>query len=41
MLQLLLQGRYKVGELARDCAVPHKVASEHLRLMPRRGFFPR
>ena len=39
MVQLLLQGRYTVGELAEDCAVPDNVASEHLRLMQRCGFF--
>lgn len=39
MVQLLLQGRYSVGELAEDCGVPDNVASEHLRLMQRCGFF--
>lgn len=39
MVQLLLQGRYTVGELADDCGVPSNVASEHLRLMQRCGFF--
>ena len=39
MVQLLLQGRYTVGELAEDCGVPSNVASEHLRLMQRCGFF--
>ena len=39
MVQLLLQGRYTVGELAEDCGVPDNVASEHLRLMQRCGFF--
>lgn len=39
MVQLLLQGRYTVGELAEDCEVPNNVASEHLRLMQRCGFF--
>ena len=39
MVQLLLQGRYTVGELAEDCNVPDNVASEHLRLMQRCGFF--
>lgn len=39
MVQLLLQGRYTVGELAEDCSVPDNVASEHLRLMQRCGFF--
>ncbi|MCM2372915.1 ArsR/SmtB family transcription factor [Aporhodopirellula aestuarii] len=39
MVQLLLHGRYTVGELAADCEVPDNVASEHLRLMQRCGFF--
>jgi DNA-binding transcriptional ArsR family regulator len=39
MVQLLLRGRYTVGELAEDCGVPSNVASEHLRLMQRCGFF--
>jgi ArsR family transcriptional regulator, zinc-responsive transcriptional repressor len=39
MVQLLLHGRYTVGELAEDCGVPDNVASEHLRLMQRCGLF--
>ena len=39
MVQLLLHDRYCVGELAKDCDVPQNVASEHLRLMQRCGFF--
>ncbi len=39
MVQMLLHGRYTVGELAADCDVPDNVASEHLRLMQRCGFF--
>ncbi len=39
MVQLLLHGRYTVGELAEDCDVPDNVASEHLRMMQRCGFF--
>ena len=39
MVQLLLHGRFTVGELAEDCGVPDNVASEHLRLMQRCGFF--
>ncbi len=39
MVQLLLRGRYTVGELAADCGVADNVASEHLRLMQRCGFF--
>jgi len=38
IVQLLLHGRYTVGELADDCGVPDNVASEHLRLMQRCGF---
>ena len=39
IVQLLLAGRYTVGELAEDCEIPDNVASEHLRLMQRCGFF--
>jgi DNA-binding transcriptional ArsR family regulator len=39
MVQMLLHGRYTVGELAEDAGVPDNVASEHLRLMQRCGFF--
>jgi len=39
MVQLLLHGRYTVGELAADCGVPDNTASEHLRLLQRCGFF--
>ena len=39
MVQLLLHGRYTVGEIAEDCGIPDNVASEHLRLMQRCGFF--
>lgn len=39
MVQLLLNGKYTVGELAEDCEVLDNVASEHLRLMQRCGFF--
>ena len=39
MVQLLLHGRFTVGEVAEDCGVPDNVASEHLRLMQRCGFF--
>ena len=38
MIQLLVAGRYSVGELASDCKIPDNVASEHLRLMQRCGF---
>ena len=37
MIQMLLQGRYTVGELAEACAIPSHMASEHLRLMQRCG----
>jgi DNA-binding transcriptional ArsR family regulator len=38
MIQMLLQGRYTVGELAEACEIPSHMASEHLRLMQRCGF---
>src|SRR6185295_9124434 len=38
MVQMLLQGRYTVGELAQACDIPSHMASEHLRLMQRSGF---
>jgi DNA-binding transcriptional ArsR family regulator len=38
MVQILLQGRYSVGELAKACGIPSHMASEHLRLMQRCGF---
>lgn len=38
MVQLLLQGQYTVGELAKDCGIPDNVASENLRFMQRCGF---
>ena len=37
MVQMLLQGRYAVGELAAACEIPSHMASEHLRLMQRSG----
>jgi DNA-binding transcriptional ArsR family regulator len=37
MIQMLLRGRYTVGELAEACGVPSHMASEHLRLMQRCG----
>lgn len=39
MVQLLLHGRYTVGEIAADCQIAENLASEHLRLMQRCGFF--
>ena len=38
MVQMLLQGRYTVGELAAACDIASHMASEHLRLMQRCGF---
>ena len=38
MVQMLLHGRYTVGELAEACGIPSHMASEHLRLMQRSGF---
>lgn len=38
MIQMLLRGRYTVGELAEACEIPSHMASEHLRLMQRSGF---
>ena len=38
ILQMLLAGRYTVGELAEACEIPSHMASEHLRLMQRCGF---
>ena len=38
MVQMLLHGRYTVGELAEACGIPSHMASEHLRLMQRCGF---
>ncbi len=37
IIQLLLRGRYAVGELAEACSIPSHMASEHLRLMQRCG----
>jgi DNA-binding transcriptional ArsR family regulator len=37
MIQMLLRGRYTVGELAEACDLPSHMASEHLRLMQRCG----
>lgn len=38
MVQMVLRGRYTVGELAKACEIPSHMASEHLRLMQRCGF---
>ncbi len=37
MIQMMLNGRYAVGELAEACEIPSHMASEHLRLMQRCG----
>jgi DNA-binding transcriptional ArsR family regulator len=37
MIQMLLRGRYTVGELAEACGIASHMASEHLRLMQRSG----
>ena len=37
MVQMMLRGRYTVGELAEACGIPSHMASEHLRLMQRCG----
>ncbi len=37
MIQLMLRGRYTVGELATSCEIASHMASEHLRLMKRCG----
>lgn len=38
IVQMLLRGRYMVGELAEACGIASHMASEHLRLMQRCGF---
>ncbi|MEZ6044029.1 MAG: metalloregulator ArsR/SmtB family transcription factor [Planctomycetaceae bacterium] len=38
IIQLLLQGRYTVGELAADCDIPDNAMSDHLRLLQRCSF---
>tara|TARA_E500000305_G_scaffold44733_1_gene34791 strand:- start:99 stop:440 length:342 start_codon:yes stop_codon:yes gene_type:complete len=38
IVQMLLHGRYTVGELAADCGIQDNVGSEHLRLLQRCGF---
>src|SRR6266498_2383658 len=37
VVQMLLRGRYTVGELAEACGIPSHMASEHLRLLQRSG----
>jgi ArsR family transcriptional regulator, zinc-responsive transcriptional repressor len=38
IVEMLLQNRYTVGELAEKCDIPSNIASGHLRLMQRCGF---
>lgn len=38
IVQMLLSGRYTVGQLAEACEIPSHMASEHLRLMQHCGF---
>ena len=38
MVEMLLKGRYTVGELAEKCNIPSNIASGHLRLMQRCSF---
>ncbi|MEO1529184.1 MAG: metalloregulator ArsR/SmtB family transcription factor, partial [Planctomycetota bacterium] len=38
VVQLLLAGRYTVGELAEDCQIAHNAMSDHLRLLQRCRF---
>ncbi|MCA9040356.1 MAG: winged helix-turn-helix transcriptional regulator [Planctomycetaceae bacterium] len=38
IVQLLLHGRYTVGELAEDCSIADNAMSDHLRLLQRCGF---
>jgi DNA-binding transcriptional ArsR family regulator len=38
IIEMLLHGRYTVGELAEACEIPSHMASEHLRLMQRCRF---
>jgi len=38
IVQMLLQDRFTVGQLAEACGIPSHMASEHLRLMQRCGF---
>ena len=37
IIQMLIRGRFSVGELAAACQIPSAMASEHLRLMQRCG----
>lgn len=37
IVQMLLRGRFTVGELAKACGIPSHMTSEHLRLMQHCG----
>jgi len=37
MVEMLLSGRYRVGQLAEACEIPSHMASGHLRLLQRCG----
>jgi len=37
MVQMMLRGKYTVGQLAEACDIPSHMASEHLRLMKHCG----
>lgn len=41
MVQMLLQDRFTVGELAKECEIQSHMASEHLRLMQHCGLLNR
>ena len=38
IVQMLLHGRFTVGELAEDCEIANNAMSDHLRLLQRCGF---
>ena len=41
MVQLMLQGKLTVGEIAQACEIPSHMASEHLRMMQHCGLLAR
>jgi ArsR family transcriptional regulator, zinc-responsive transcriptional repressor len=41
MVQLMLRGRFTVGEIAEACEIPSHMASEHLRMMQHCGLLAR
>jgi ArsR family transcriptional regulator, zinc-responsive transcriptional repressor len=41
MVQLMLQGKLTVGEIAHACEIPSHMASEHLRMMQHCGLLAR